>query len=158
MTTQKLKFFCETKETVLSKKEKMKIYYEKNKDKIALRTKSYKDKNKDKVREWQNKQTQKRKQERKTPEGKLKYYKRNAKQRNRQWNLTDEQFFELVKDGAKCKYCGRNENIGVDCINSKQGYTEENCVPCCWPCNHMKSDFDVQEFLKLCKLIAEYNK
>jgi hypothetical protein len=35
----------------------------------------------------------------------------------------------------------------IDRINSDLGYTVDNCVPSCWPCNEMKSDRSTDIFL-----------
>jgi hypothetical protein len=36
----------------------------------------------------------------------------------------------------------------IDRLNNNIGYTENNCVPCCWPCNAMKRDRTEADFLK----------
>ena len=73
-------------------------------------------------------------------------YKSNAKARGLSWELTDEQFLELVtKD---CTYCGHSQKYnGIDRIDSSKGYTINNCVPCCTWCNVMKLNYNESEFL-----------
>lgn len=73
-------------------------------------------------------------------------YKSNAKARGLSWELTDEQFLELVtKD---CTYCGHSQKYnGIDRIDSSKGYTINNCVPCCTWCNVMKLNHSESEFL-----------
>jgi DNA repair exonuclease SbcCD ATPase subunit len=48
-----------------------------------------------------------------------------------------------------CVYCGANERIGIDRINSSLGYSVENCEPCCADCNYAKRDMDKETFLNL---------
>lgn len=47
---------------------------------------------------------------------------------------------------------------GIDRIINNQGYTIENCVPCCQSCNWMKKDLTEQEFLNHIKQISSYRK
>lgn len=83
-------------------------------------------------------------------------YKNNAKNRNLSWELTDEQFFNLVT--GKCVYCGQSHKYnGIDRIDSNKGYTIDNCVSCCSWCNTMKLDKSVNEFLEHVKAIYQYN-
>lgn len=46
----------------------------------------------------------------------------------------------------------------VDRLDSNKGYTLDNCVPACWPCNEMKMDKTVEEFLNKNKQIYEFQK
>lgn len=43
---------------------------------------------------------------------------------------------------------------GVDRINSTDGYSISNCVPCCETCNKMKLDYDQHDFLEHVKKIT----
>lgn len=72
------------------------------------------------------------------------------------WNLSPQQFLYLVKQ--PCHYCGtlpstrtkgeyQSEVNGIDRIDSSQGYSIDNCVPCCTMCNYMKLDYSKNEFL-----------
>lgn len=76
----------------------------------------------------------------------LKYqsYKSNAKTRNLRFNLTLEEFESITKEN--CHYCGDSE-VGVDRINNREGYVENNVVPCCTTCNMMKKDLEYDAFL-----------
>ena len=93
------------------------------------------------------------------------HYKNNARTRNIEWQLTEEQYKKLVKD--KCYYCGAepserkgtiiNNKIelvnGIDRIDSSKGYSIENCVSCCAMCNKMKNNYSQQQFLdKICAI------
>jgi len=95
-------------------------------------------------------------------------YKRSAKKRNLDWNLTEEQFFDIVT--GNCYYCdssldntkrgqgktsGDFKYTGIDRFNNSIGYTKDNCVACCWMCNNMKSSYTNIEFIN--KIIQIYN-
>lgn len=110
-----------------------------------------------------------------------------AKLRNLEFNLTKEEYVEIVK--SNCYYCGeppskynkylrkdgslrkesRNNKITqftidrawvnintVDRIDSDVGYTVTNCVPACWPCNEMKMDSNINDFIKKIYKIVDY--
>jgi hypothetical protein len=49
-----------------------------------------------------------------------------------------------------CYLCGCNVGIGIDRINSKLPYSQQNCMPCCSMCNYMKKDFSLGAFLLKC--------
>lgn len=102
-------------------------------------------------------------------------YKNGAKKRGFSWELTYKQFVSFAT--KPCFYCGTEpkkwdcmtnspslkkdspnvnpsdyiiEFTGVDRINSKEGYTIDNVVPCCVFCNRAKSDLSLDDFkLKL---------
>jgi hypothetical protein len=89
----------------------------------------------------------------------LKNYKNNAKSRGLSFTLTKEEFYELTKQN--CFYCDREpfqiiddghsngEYIynGLDRIDSAEGYTKNNVVPCCRDCNRAKWAVPQTEFL-----------
>ncbi len=95
-------------------------------------------------------------------------YKAVAKKYARCFELTKEQF--LILSQKPCHYCGAlPSNIrinrynngdfvynGIDRVDSKKGYTINNCVPCCFWCNTMKSKYSVDEFLSHLRKILEY--
>lgn len=67
--------------------------------------------------------------------------KRGAKIRGFSVDITLERFSKLRE--LPCFYCGGNLSEGghsMDRKNNTLGYTEENTVPCCYSCNHTKSD------------------
>lgn len=93
-------------------------------------------------------------------------YKSNAKNRGLIFEISREDFRNLTQ--SKCHYCGslpsnvsykRNNDSeesfehgkyvynGIDRVDSKRGYTVDNCVPCCGQCNLSKSDYSKEEFL-----------
>lgn len=82
--------------------------------------------------------------------------------------LTYEQFFELTKF-PDCHYCGTalNRNAKKDTAHYRSylldrkdnsvGYTFDNCVPCCWPCNQTKGNrYTYEEFLAIGRGLAQY--
>lgn len=81
------------------------------------------------------------KNKRSTPNGKFKLGIRQAKIRNLEWTLTFEDYSMLIDN--RCYYCKGLLNpmgVSLDRTDSSQGYTIENCVPCCRNCNVLKSD------------------
>ncbi len=45
---------------------------------------------------------------------------------------------------------------GVDRVNSKIGYTLDNCVPCCYDCNMAKAERSKEEFIIHCRKIVAF--
>jgi len=94
-------------------------------------------------------------------------YKTSANKKNLVFSLTQDKLFDLItKD---CTYCGsspsnkistrrrkdrlyrpeRNQTFiynGIDRIDSKIGYTIDNCVSCCSVCNISKNDMSLSEW------------
>jgi hypothetical protein len=85
-------------------------------------------------------------------------YKTHAEKRGIAFNLEKEEFRKMTQ--CDCFYCGEKPNQivqnrnnfgqyiynGIDRLNSKEGYTKENCVPCCGRCNEGKNDISQQDF------------
>jgi 5-methylcytosine-specific restriction endonuclease McrA len=95
------------------------------------------------------------------------HYKQKAKERSIEWQLTKDQFAQLIfKD---CNYCNQKPSMkvkgpkgllfvnGVDRVNSSVGYKLENCVPCCKICNRAKGDMSIDDFKQWIKKIYVYN-
>lgn len=94
-------------------------------------------------------------------------YRRNAKKKNNECLLTDEQFDQLFS--MDCFYCGcspsktikRKDSYGeftyngIDRKNPDFGYVIENCVSCCANCNFMKNSMSYNDYIKRCNLIAK---
>ena len=85
---------------------------------------------------------------------KLYMYKLNAKLSERVFELTKDEFTNILK--SDCIYCGKQEAFGVDRIDNLKGYTLENSVPCCRMCNQMKHIFHKDAFLKQVELIYNH--
>ena len=85
-------------------------------------------------------------------------YKKSAKNRKLEYNLTEEQVKELIF--SNCNYCGREpsnnskgykNNIrliysGIDRVDNLKGYVYDNCVSCCKQCNLSKRSYSLEEF------------
>ena len=57
-------------------------------------------------------------------------------------DITFSQYTTLIGGGG-CHYCQGSlpaTGHGLDRKDSDLGYTFDNCVPCCWDCNRVKSD------------------
>jgi hypothetical protein len=89
--------------------------------------------------------------------GKIIAVKENAGRRNIEWELTDEQAYKCIT--TPCTYCNYLDLDkvlnGIDRLDSSQGYTQDNCVPCCTHCNLMKGCYDPKTFIQRCRAIAE---
>ena len=89
------------------------------------------------------------------------HYKSMAIYRGLHWDLTKEQFNNLISEN--CYYCGNTPKEqqslkrynktgipvltnGVDRIDSNKGYSIDNCVPCCTICNRMKLNYSLTDF------------
>lgn len=95
-------------------------------------------------------------------------YKYNADKRDIDFQLTDEQFRELIF--SNCGYCGAkpsnkaknrygNGDViynGIDRIDNITGYEKNNCVACCQNCNRAKYKMSYAEFTAWIKNV--YNK
>jgi 5-methylcytosine-specific restriction endonuclease McrA len=106
----------------------------------------------------------------------LKCYKKSAKNRKKDFTLTEEQFKFLTKQN--CYYCNeipKNKHMitskdklwqeanaylynGIDRIDSNQGYTIDNCVTACKQCNQAKMALSQKEFFEWLKKIYEFSK
>ena len=108
----------------------------------------------------------------------LKVYKSNAKKRDIAFDLTIEEFRELIEQ--PCNYCGEaysNEMTdtvwrgkksyeisntilkynGIDRVDNELGYNNKNCVPCCSTCNKMKSNYTFDNFIEHVEKIVNYS-
>jgi hypothetical protein len=91
-----------------------------------------------------------------TLKGYFSRYKTEAKRRQLNFDISFEEFEDLIKEN-NCHYCGQ-EAKGIDRINSDLGYAKNNCVNCCFVCNRIKMDLTKEElFLKLKQIIIKHN-
>lgn len=84
-------------------------------------------------------------------------YKKNARRRGYKFNLSQDEFRGLVIQ--PCSYCGRppssvvevNDSsliyTGIDRTNNEEGYSIDNCIPCCKICNRAKRGMPYEEFM-----------
>lgn len=92
-------------------------------------------------------------------------YKRNAKKRNIEWALSDNEFKELINSNcyytglppATIKKAGGGDYVynGIDRIDSTKCYFLDNCVPCNGKVNVMKMSMPISEFIEICALITK---
>jgi hypothetical protein len=96
----------------------------------------------------------------------LSTYRGAARKRGFVFELSRDQFVKIILED--CWYCGRPPQTtwrktkresapnlnGIDRVDNAKGYTVENSVPCCGPCNRAKHTLGCEEFVALAKLIA----
>jgi len=96
-------------------------------------------------------------------------YKHTAKSRGYDFLLTKDEFLYLTKQN--CFYCGKEPSQisrsqsntgnyiynGIDRVNNFNGYTIENCVPCCGECNVAKSNKTIKQFFEWIERIYNYS-
>lgn len=142
-----------------------KKYYLNNKEKIDLKNVNYAKSHWNEMvkntRKWQIKNLDKYKKYNQEYDSSLmgfwRRYKFSAKNRKLEMNLTLENFKNIVSQ--PCHYCGDNEKPrGIDRVDNLIGYTKENSVSCCTPCNMMKKILTKDEFLNQIKKIYEFQK
>jgi len=94
-------------------------------------------------------------------------YKRNAKIKGYEFELTDEQIKKLFK--GTCFYCGREPYNtiskknhygnytynGIDRKINTVGYIMDNVVSCCSQCNFLKNSYNIDDFINLIRMINE---
>lgn len=92
-------------------------------------------------------------------------YKYNANKRDISFELTDEEFKNLIFDN--CGYCGaapsnKSKNRyghgdviynGVDRLNNDLSYNIDNCITCCQNCNRAKYKMTTKDFVQWIKNI-----
>ena len=97
-------------------------------------------------------------------------YKQHAQRRGKLFQLDREAFRNIIVQN--CTYCGseperevnRREPVckgicynGIDRIDSKVGYIQSNCVPCCKICNYMKHILTQDQFLEHIRKIYTFS-
>ena len=72
-------------------------------------------------------------------------YKRDAKRRNYDFEITYSYFMSFWQ--KPCYYCGTEiKNIGLDRVDNNKGYVIGNVMACCSICNFAKSNLTKEEF------------
>lgn len=155
-------FYFECKEC---KKEKNKEYRKINSQKIKEWrennkeiSKKYREKNREKLKKYREENKEKHKTYHLKPQYKFNSYKKNAKKRNLNWDLSFEEFKQFWQQS--CIYCGDDiETIGLDRIDNSIGYVKDNIVSCCFHCNFMKKKYSIKDFIEHCeKIVRKYDK
>jgi hypothetical protein len=143
----------------LPKEERLKILAERQR--IRRKTpegKAYDKKYKSLTRwKYKDKMRESSKRHSKTLRGRYTSCRLSASKRKLVFTLTEEQVTHIVTQ--PCIYCNtfQYETSGIDRIDSSIGYIFENCAPCCFICNRMKSNYSAENFLEHCKKIADNN-
>ena len=86
-----------------------------------------------------------------------KIYQHDASNKNLPFEITLEQYLELVN--KPCFYCGIIQNKGFNGIDKKvctNGYILDNVVPCCEICNVMKGTLTPEIFFRRIEHILTY--
>ncbi|MEK6880611.1 MAG: hypothetical protein AABY22_13425 [Nanoarchaeota archaeon] len=142
------KYVAENKDKINETKRK---YYKNNKDKIRKCARSFYEKNKEKIsinnKKWRKESVSEQ----------FYTYQVAAKSRGLEFLLTKEQFADEIQ--KPCFYCGTVKiKRGIDRYDNNKGYMLENCVSCCYPCNWMKRNSNVDHFLAHCYNIVKHSK
>ncbi len=88
---------------------------------------------------------------------KYRSYKSSADRRGIAFGLSFDEF--LAFWNKPCAYCGDDiKTIGIDRINSKDGYFVDNCTPCCTRCNMWKFHYTLSDFIDHCNKIATHTR
>lgn len=99
----------------------------------------------------------------------MRSYRSHAKTLSKEYLLTLEEVISLIE--SNCHYCGCEPSRlkaystkyasieyyynGIDRRNNNEGYTKENCVPCCTRCNFQKREMEYDDFLIHVKRIVD---
>ena len=125
----------------------------------------YRRKNPEKSRGWSRKNYQKNKETAKrywrSPKGKYNHARCTAKHRGITWDIDFNSYTILIT--KPCYYCGAsiltNSGVGLDRVDNKHGYTPDNVLPSCGPCNESRMDhFTVSEFKVMITALLRYRK
>lgn len=179
INAKKKEYYQENRDEILAKCAE---YRQSHKEENAARDKKYAQEHKDQIQQYQKeyreshklsnaeyqkqyriKNKEKLDEYKKSPHTRYQTYKRNAKHKNRNFDLSEEEFTEMTK--LPCVYCGDYSDTyngelfnGIDRIDSSLGYSMDNCVPCCATCNRMKLDLSVDDWMnKIQQIIEHYN-
>lgn len=156
----------------LNNKEKIatyeKQYRKENREKQLLYIREYRRKNKKKINEYRRKKRKENpnygnipydKKVRNTWEYRFSQWKSSAEQRELKFDLNLEYLKSLP---FKCAYSGveltlepnKFNTISLDRIDSSKHYSNDNINLCCVMVNYMKSDYNLNDFIDMCKKIS----
>ena len=86
-------------------------------------------------------------------------YKNRANSKKIEFNLSFPDFISKVTSECYiCKIDGKQNELGLDRIDNKLGYTFKNTSGCCWKCNRMKSNMEYGDFITYLKLLNPNHK
>lgn len=97
----------------------------------------------------------------------LRRYQSAAKSKGIAWNLTDEEFGQLIVQ--PCRYCTRPPHktvtayksnalyTGIDRIENTGGYSPGNVAPCCWTCNNAKGSGSVEDLYLIAERVVTHS-
>ncbi len=101
------------------------------------------------LEEYRKKDAEKHRRHRKFPKKRFLEYKRSARIRNLNWDLTFEEFMTFWQ--KPCFYCDNiPETIGLDRIDSSKGYSLNNIDSCCIVCNRAKKERSKEDYIIHC--------
>lgn len=149
-TTQKLTRAEYRKKWREENKEHLKRYYANNAERISKKQKEWRKNNPGRAKELWDEWYKMNKV--RSPRRRLTEAKHTAKRRKIEWNLTLEEYSNLI--AMPCYYCNNQlgepvrRSIGLDRLNPNEGYTISNVVSCCYICNCIKNEFLTPEETK----------
>jgi len=77
-------------------------------------------------------------------------YKTRAEKKSLLFELAKDEYNTIVN--SQCYLCGRKScekyKNGIDRIDNNLGYTMSNVKPCCWSCNFIKKDMELDDLFK----------
>lgn len=80
----------------------------------------------------------------------FKVYQKRATNKNLEFKLTYTEFEKIKR--LDCYMCGKEASEyhlnGIDRLDNTNGYTLENCLPCCWDCNKLKNNWDIYDVIR----------
>jgi len=91
---------------------------------------------------------------RKKPRQMFSILRSKARYRGLSWGLSYKDLMGFW--GRSCFYCETEiETVGLDRLDSSEGYKRDNLVPCCGACNRGKGDQSREDFLDRCRRVAD---
>lgn len=162
-----------SEEQIKIDKEKCKLYYKNNREKVLARKKKWYYENHEEVKCRKRENRIKYRDDylhyTKDRRNKIKYTvkyrftqaKSTAKGRDLDWDISFECYDELIQN--PCHYCfnslHKETGVGLDRINNNIGYNLNNVLPCCGSCNKIRGDnLTVEEMEIAMKAILEFRK
>ena len=82
--------------------------------------------------------------------------KRNAKLREKRFDITKDQYIQLYKENDKCFFCEEVEiKKTIGRVNNSKGYIINNIVICCMKCNVLKRNILIDDKSRLLKILSK---